>query len=255
MRSLRWTLLGAASVVVAAGSAAAQDDTAGWLAMVTTPYGALVPVITPAMLGIAAEAAVFGGDLEFRYGRLDNGATVLNSLGIGVRLGKLGIIGVWQQCDGCSSRSLLGVEYDAAIARVRRDDDPRVTSLYVGLRPAVGVGIVSGEGDAAYAIATTVDLPVSTAIPIGEGVQLIPYAEPGVGNGLVIEGGRRDSRFHGTIALGLAVMDMRRGFGINAGWRQILLHRAAATWGVGVTLRRGGFGRTPSRVAHPGRST
>ena len=247
MRSLLSILVGTASVAIAARSASAQDDTAGWLAMVTTPYGALVPVVTPAMMGMAAEAAVFGGDLELRYGRLDDGATVLNSLGIGTRIGNLGIIGVWQQCAGCGSRSLAGVEYDAVLARLRRPDSARVASVFVGLRPAVGLGIVSGEGAVAYAISTTVDLPVSIAFPMGSKVQLIPYVEPGFGNGFVAQGGQRDSRFHGTIALGLAVMNVRPGMGINLGWRQILLDGAASTFGAGITLRRGGFDSTPRK--------
>ena len=241
MRSLLATFVATVSVAVAAGSGSAQDDTAGWLAMVTTPYGALVPVVTPAMTGTAAEAAVFGGDLELRYGRLDDGDVVLNSLGIGTRIGNLGIIGVWQTCAGCGSRSLAGVEYDAVLARIRRHDGARVASVFVGLRPAVGLGIVSGDADAAYAVSTTVDLPVSIALPIGSKVQLIPYVEPGFGNGFVAEGGERDSRFHGSIALGLAMMNMRQGIGINLGWRQILLDGAASTWGAGVTVRRGGF--------------
>ena len=231
-----WLALG--MTFAAPGIAGAQASTAGWLAMVTSPYGALVPGVTPAMLGTADEAAAFGGDLEFRYGRLDDGATVLNSIGIGARLGNLGLTGVWQNCDGCGSRSLAGIDYDFILARVRRDDLPRTLAFAVGARPGLGLGIVSGEGDAAYAVATTVDVPLSLAIPVGARIDVIPHIEPGFGNGLVIQGGERDSRFHATIAAGVTLMNIRPGLGINVGWRRIFLGGAPGTWGVGLTFRR-----------------
>jgi hypothetical protein len=234
-------ILVATAVVVTPALAGAQDATAGWLAMVTTPYGSLVPGITPAMLGTSDEAAVFGGDLEFRYGRLNDGATVLNSFGIGARIGKLGLVGVFQKCDGCGSRSLAGVDYDFIVARTGRVPGERSMSFVTAIRPGIGVGFVSGEGDAAVALATTVDVPLSLSIPMGQTMELIPHVEPGVGHGLVIQDGQRDARVHGTIALGVTLMNLWPGIGVNVGWRQILLNRAAATWGAGLTMRRGGY--------------
>ena len=224
-----------------------QAETAGWLAMVTSPYGALVPSVTPAMLGMADEARALGGDIEFRYGRLDDRTTVLNSFGLGTRIGNLGITGVWQVCDDCGSRSLAGLEYDVMIARARRGDPVRALSFAIAARPGLGFGFVSGEGASAFTVATTVDVPMSLSIPAGVELEIIPHVEPGFGNGLVLQGGERDSRFHGTFAAGVTLMDLRPGLGINLGWRRILLDGSPDTWGFGLTYQRvtdiGGFER------------
>ena len=238
MRSIPRFLVSAVLAVLPS-LAAAQDPTAGWLAMVTTPYAALVPGVTPAMLGTAEEARLFGGDVEIRYGRINDGATVMNSFGIGLRFAHFGITGVWQKCDGCGSRSLAAVDYDVVIARVRRGDDARPTSFVLGLRPGVGIGFVAGEDDVAIALATTLDLPLSVAIPWGSRFELIPHLEPGFGNGIVFQGDRRDSRFHGTAGAGVTLNNVRGGVGFNVGWRQVLLGGAPGTWGAGLTLRRG----------------
>ena len=236
-RAFRRLLLAAAALALPA-TALAQDDPGAWRAMVTSPYGALVPGVTPAMLGMAEEAAAFGGDLEFRYGLLDGDAVRLHSLGLGARLGNLGIVGAWQLCNGCSQRSLAGLEYDFVLSRVRFDETVRATSFVTVLRPALGLGLVSGEGDAVVAVATTVDLPMSLAVPLGPRLWLIPHVEPGVGNGLAVQEGDREGGFHGAIAAGITLLELWPGIGINVGYRRILLADRPGTWGLGVTLRR-----------------
>ncbi len=219
---------------------AQEESIAGWLAMVTSPYGALVPGVTPAMLGTAQEAAAFGGDLEFRYGRLAREGTTLTSIGIGTRVGNFGITGAWQHCNDCDSRSMGGVDYDFIIRRLRREDLPRTLMFTLGARPGIGLGIISGGGEPVYALAATFEMPVSVSIPVGAQLDLVPHLEPGFGSGMMVQGGERDSRFHGSIAAGVTLMNIRPGVGLNVGWRRIMLRDAPGTWGVGLTFRRGG---------------
>ena len=212
----------------------------------TSPYGALVPGVTPAMFGTAEEAAAFGGDLEFRYGRLDAGAADLHSIGVGARLGNLGIVGAWQVCNGCGQRSLAGVEYDIVLSRARRSETLRSFSFVSGVRPGLGLGVVSGEGEAVLAVATTLDVPLSMAIPVGARLWLVPHLEPGIGNGFTLDGGRRESGVHASIAGGVSVMEFRPGVGLNVGYRRIIHRGSPGTWGIGLTLRRD----TPESAVH-----
>src|SRR5687768_2629395 len=76
--------------------AAAQDesDIAAWYAMMVTPFGALPPMVTPAMAGMASADGRRPLSLDLRYGRwsFDDGEEPWNTFGLGVHARNVGIV-------------------------------------------------------------------------------------------------------------------------------------------------------------------
>ena len=220
-------------------TAAAQDegDAAAWFAMMFTPYGALPPVVTQAMAGIPrADAAAQA--FEIRYGRwkFDIADDYFHTVGVGGRVRGLGFAFGYETCDGCDGTVMVGFDFEAMLATRPIGTAPLGPTLMVGLRPALGVGVFTGDSEG-YALAGTVDLPISVSVPAGTGGHFVPFLSPGFGVGRLDAGSDGETGVRPSIGAGVGFLTAN-GLGINLGWRRVFLEGLPSTLGLAVSVAR-----------------
>jgi hypothetical protein len=237
----RFALIGALGLAAAVSRpAAAQDikDFVAWAAMMSTPYGGLPPVVTPAMSGstLGRKGTVF----ELRYGHwaLGDEDPGIHIGGIGARFGRLGVVLGYEGCSGCDGNVIGGVDYDATIVSQTLTGNGASSLFTVGMRPAFGIGhSVGGPGGAAE-LSGTVDIPIAVSVPIGKTARMVPFISPGGGFGSVRSGDDSETGTRASLAFGAGLVDLAPGLSLNLSWRKIFLESAPMTIGLGLTLGR-----------------
>lgn len=244
MRGIRvmGAALGLLASVGATGSAQEARDEAAWLAMMFTPYGALPPVVTPAMAGIPLVEGRPGSAFEIRYGRwrFDVGDEYLHTVGVGGRAGALGFVLGYETCDGCEGAVMGGIDFEVML-RASPIGAPSGTSapnpqFSLGLRTAFGLGVGTGS-DSFNAISGTLDLPIAVSIPIGTGGHLVPFLSPGGGVARLSAEGDAEIGVRASLGAGVGLV-MAGGFGAHLGWRRIFLEDAPSSLGLGISFAR-----------------
>lgn len=239
MKSRARVLIALGLLAVAGQPAGAQSlkDFVAWAAMMSTPYGSLPPVVTPAMTGRAARAGS-GNVFELRYGRyaFDGSSDAVQTGGVGARFGRVGVIVGYEGCSGCDGNIIGGVDYDATIFSELLSANGGSSFFSVGLRPAFGFGRTTGSGPNATLFSGTVDVPIAVAVPVGQTARVVPFVSPGFGLGSARGGGESETGTRGSIAFGAAVVDLAPGLGVNLSWRKIFLDQAPTTIGVALTF-------------------
>lgn len=219
--------------------AQSTHDYAAWLAMMSTPYGTLPPVVTRRMAG-QSSGTYAGSAFELRYGHfsLDNESDPVHIGGVGARFGAWGVVAGYEGCSGCDGGLLLGADYEGVILQQLLTGNGARTLFTVGLRPSVGFGRTVGDGIDVSSISATVDMPVSFGVPIGTTARMVPFIAPGWGVGALRGGGESKSGTRGSVAFGAALVDLAPGLGINLSWRKVFLDQAPTTIGVALTFER-----------------
>jgi hypothetical protein len=236
---LRYRLLAMLGLVAAISRpAAAQDfkDFIAWAAMMSTPYGGLPPVVTPAMAG--STHARNGNVFELRYGHWSFGSQddAINAGGVGARFGRLGVILGYEGCSGCDGGLIGGVDYDATVASQMLTGNGASSLFTVGLRPALGLGHTLGGGGSATTISGTLDVPIAISVPVGKTARMVPFISPGGGFGSVRSGSDTETGTRASLAFGAGIVDLAPGLALNLSWRKIFLEGAPMTIGLGLTL-------------------
>ena len=231
-------LLAAATRPLAAQSI---HDYAAWLAMMSTPYGTLPPLVTRTMAGPAA--GVTGrSSFDLRYGHFSfgTGSDALHIGGVGARFGALGVVVGYEGCSGCDGALLLGADYEAVLVRRTLTGDGTHSLFTLGLRPAVGFGhsLADGSASAANAISATLDVPIAVSVPVGRSARMVPFVSPGFGVGALRAGDETESGTRASLAFGAALVDLSPGLGLNVSWRKIFLEDAPMTIGIGLSFDR-----------------
>jgi hypothetical protein len=241
MRSRVSILLAFVLLVGTTRPARAQDihDFAAWLAMMSTPYGTLPPVVTRRMAGQSAGVAP-RSSFELRYGHFafegDNDAVHIG--GVGARFGAVGVIVGYEGCSGCDGGLLLGADYEATLHHQLLTGNGASSLFTVGLRPAVGFGRSLGSGADVSSISATLDVPLSVSVPVGSSARVVPFISPGFGVGALRGGGESESGTRGSLAFGAGLVDLAPGFSLNLSWRKVFLQSAPMTIGLGLSLDR-----------------
>ena len=214
-------------------------DYAAWLAMMSTPYGTLPPVVTRRMAG-QSSGIVAGSTFELRYGHfaLDNESDAVHIGGVGARFGGLGLVAGYEGCSGCDGSLMLGADYEGVVVQQMLTGNGARTLFILGLRPSVGFGRSTGSGPDVSSIALAVDMPISVAVPVGTTARMVPFIAPGYGVGALRGGGDSESGTRGSIAFGAALVDLAPGLGINLSWRKVFLDQAPTTIGVALSFDR-----------------
>lgn len=239
MRS-RYSLLTALALVAAVSRpVAAQDDIKdfiAWAAMMSTPYGGLPPVVTPAMSGSTLARA--GNVLELRYGHWSFGGEddAINIGGIGGRFGRLGLLVGYEGCSGCDGALIGSIDYDATVVSQMLTGNGASSLFTVGMRPMLGIGRTLGDGDGATSLSGTVDVPFAVSVPVGKTARMVPFISPGAGFGSVRSGDESETGTRASIAFGAGLVDLAPGLALNLSWRKIFLDGAPTTIGLGLTL-------------------
>ena len=241
MKSIVRGLLAATLVAGMARPAGAQSvhDFAAWLAMMSTPYGTLPPVVTRRMAGQSAGIARANA-LELRYGQysFDNQSNAVHIGGIGARFGAVGLVAGYQGCSGCDGGLMIGADYEGVVVQQLLTGNGAHTLFVLGLRPSVGFGRTLGTGPDVSSISAALDMPISFAVPVGTTARMVPFIAPGYGVGALRGGGDSESGTRGSIAFGAALVDLAPGLGINLSWRKVFLDQAPTTIGVALTFDR-----------------
>lgn len=237
MRARALVVLGLVALVSRPAAAQSIKDFVAWLAMMSTPYGALPPVVTPAMTGHQPKAGS-GSVFELRYGHyaFDGSSDAVHSGGIGARFGRVGVIVGYEGCSGCGGDIMGGVDYDATLVSQTLTGNGASSYFTVGLRPAAGFGRTTGSGRGTSLFSGTVDVPFAVAVPVGKSARVVPFVSPGFGFGSARGGGDSETGTRGSIAFGAGVVDLSPGLALNLSWRKIFLQDAPTTIGVGLTL-------------------
>jgi hypothetical protein len=236
--ALALCLLAATSQPLAAQS---LHDYVAWLAMMSTPYGALPPLVTRAMAGPAA--GVTGGrsfDLQYGHFSFGEGSDAVNTGGVGARFGRLGVLVGYEGCSGCDGALLVDADYEAVLVRQTLTGDGTNSLFTIGLRPEVGLGrsLTDGSASASTTISATLDLPIAVSVPVGKTAKMVPFMSPGFGVGAVRAGDDSDSGTRASLGFGAGLVDLSPGMSLTVSWRKIFLKDAPMTIGIGLSFDR-----------------
>jgi hypothetical protein len=241
MNSIVRCLLAVTLVAALGRPAGAQTihDFAAWLAMMSTPYGSLPPVVTRRMAGQSTGIAS-RSSFELRYGHFafDNQSDAVHIGGIGARFGAVGLVAGYEGCSGCDGGLMLGADYEGVVVQQLLTGNGARSLFTLGLRPSIGFGRSLGSGPDVSSISAAVDVPFSVAVPVGTTARMVPFIAPGFGVGALRGGGESESGTRGSIAFGAALVDLSPGLGINLSWRKVFLDQAPTTIGVALTFDR-----------------
>ena len=218
------TLFAALATFAFAVSAAGQSigDATAYSALTLSSVGGIQ--MAPLVGGKADTQLSFG----IRYGATDNEGGMLHraaaNLAVEAGPGQLGVTAGLGFCDGCTSLTLIGVDWLA----------PLTTSDFrVGIRPAFGTAIANRSGGGTY-YAGAVSIPLSWVDPNTTGFRFVPFLEPGYGYGTFSASGFAEQ--HGYRAMlggGLALLPNDAAYTIIVSAKQVFMTGAKVTYGVG----------------------
>ncbi len=229
-----------------AGVANAQDigDVGAWYGMMLTPFGALPPIVTPAMANVAPAPGRSPMSFDARYGHWDpgGGEEAINAFGLAGHVRNFGVTAGYLKCDGCDDGVImLGIDFESVLTRMPLGDPASASSLIVGVRPGLGYSKGTGDADGANAFSATVDLPVSLGVSIGTSARIVPFVAPGIGFGRFKDSDpsftEGESGVRASIGAGVGLL-MTNGLGVHFGWRQVILEDAPSILGLGISIRR-----------------
>jgi hypothetical protein len=218
------TLFAALAAIAVSVPAAAQSigDATAYSALTLSPVGGVQ--MAPLMGGKADTQLSF----SIRYGATDAAGGAIHraaaSFAMEAGPGQFGVTAGVGFCDGCTSLTLIGVDWLA----------PLTTSDFrVGIRPAIGTAISNRSGGGTY-YAGAVSLPLSWVDPNATGFRFVPFLEPGFGYGTYSASGISEQ--HGSRAMlggGLALLPNDAGYTIVVSAKQVFINGANVTYGIG----------------------
>ena len=195
-----------------------------------TAYSAL----TLSPVGGVQMAPLVGGkadtqlSLSIRYGATDAAGGAIHRAAAALAMeagpGQLGVTAGLGFCDGCTSLTLIGVDWLVPL---------NTSEFRVGIRPAIGTAISNTSGGGTY-YAGAVSLPLSWVDPNTTGFRFVPFVEPGYGYGTFSASGISEQ--HGSRAMlggGLALVPNDDRYSIILSARQVFMSGAKVTYGVG----------------------
>lgn len=193
-----------------------------YTALTLSPVGGVQ--MAPLVGGKADTQLSFG----VRYGATDASGGAIHraaaTLGFEAGPGQLGVTAGIGFCDGCTSLTLIGVDWLA----------PLTTSEFrVGVRPAIGTAISNKSGEGTF-YAGAVSLPLSWVDPNATGFRFVPFLEPGYGYGTYSASGISEQ--HGSRAMlggGFALLPNDARYTIVVSARQVFISNAKVTYGIG----------------------
>lgn len=275
----------ALALIAAPAAAQTDDETAGYLATLVTPAGALPGWVTPVMandnrngLGLRVgygrvrlesalpvDANTFGGSLDviLAGGRLSlsgTGGYLFPHCPTG---GGIGAFPIGEKCDGFG---MLGGEATARLIsyEVNADGEGMLT---VSLAARGGKAFV--ENSTVYSLSAA--LPIAMSVDVGRATTLVPFISPGATRGHVrtdvgtpVLGpsgqivGTDSSRFDATgtrfmLSGGLAILGTRSGLGLHATVTRIFIADGETQFGVALSWNSLPVGGPPRRAGRQGR--
>lgn len=224
------TVAAATMLVASATTARAQDPGAvvSYLALATTPIGALPPALSSSMLGGKTE----GWGVQTRYGHISADEAIHN-IGVGVDFSALrGNVGItlgyaMPQAEGADSYMLVGAGWQSRLA----SSDLGAAKLNVGVQTDVGY---SKPVQDVTALSAAVSIPVAFVAGSGSW-SYAPFLSPGFGYGRLSAAGESESGTRFMLGGGLALNSPARGMAFNVGLQKVFIEDGEMQFGIGLT--------------------
>lgn len=234
------TAIALAFAVASTARAQVTADVRAAVALRATHIGALVPLMTPAMVS----RRLNGAQLGLRYGLLDEGGVRTQAiaaavtflaglessvtLNAGVRDG---------DCGPCAPALMLGAGADMRIFERGAATGPQLSAAVAG-----DLGYAQLKPGDESAVAFSVGVPVSLSFATGgrEGLHVVPFVTPGFGAGKTSDPclfpGCPQSGTRFLIGGGIGVWNPLSNLSASIGINQVVIEEAQPVFGVNVTF-------------------
>ena len=237
MRKFALVLTSLSTLGIAATAQAQQgpsvSDFAGWYALSSTPVGAMVPVVTNAMLGRSAKTYEMAG----RYGHMSVDGGGFNSFGAsasmpvsGFTLG--GTLGYFSpSCDACDGNVMLGLNAETRLGEMAISDSKKnPNKVTLGLRSDFGWA----KPDEVTALSLSAGVPVTLVARNGN-MTFAPFITPGLGWGRLSDAGASESgtRFH--LGAGIGMINSANGWGVSVGMQKVFIDQGKTVFGLNLS--------------------
>ncbi len=244
----RATLLVMVLVISPASVAVAQpgNSLAGWAGLISTPTGALPPLVTiPALGPPPADVLV---RLRYGYWRLPDGESgtgeAFHNFGVGMSIasgsGRTSIDVGWtvvHNCPQCGGALMAGSETDIPLWAAR-ESSRDASGFRALLNPALGVMKPTGEGSNGFEFSAAVSVPLLYVARASDHLRLVPFLSPGLGVGGLNANGTTQAGMRMMIGGGVTVGDPGSGIQLTASGRRVLIQGGSTMIGIGATLGR-----------------
>lgn len=250
-RTLRATLGGAllllslaAPALRAQGISITPQQDAAESALISTPIGALPPLMTPTIAGMSATSPSFG----IRYGRRTvygtSGAennygistTLPMSTGASVTL-TAGAGDIYCPNSSCNRYLQLALGGDFKLGEMPMGTGSK---LLYAVNGEVGYGRPGALGQTDQAISLSAGVPISLVLGSGSDMKIVPWLTPGFGVGSY----KQDTRFSGTsnngqlflLGGGLGLSNATSSFSASLGFQRVFISGGQTMYGISVTI-------------------
>ena len=212
------------------------SDAAAYFALVSTPQGALPPILSEAMLGRTMRSM----DVALRYGHISLQGGSLNSYDVrlGFPLGTKAMFGVnagYQDlsCRGsCDGHFVAGANVEGRLSSSSLGNGADAATLTVGLNGEAGLGRRSD----ATIFGLTAGLPIAllSGTPT---LRIAPFLTPAIGLGRVSDNGGSDTGTRFLLGGGITFESLTSGIGANVGFQKVFINGGETMFGVTLVLR------------------
>ena len=234
MRKFALVLTSVSTLGIAASTAQAQSvgDLVGYVALSSTPVGAMTPTVSSAMLGRVAK----GYEMAGRYGHLSDG---FNTFGVsasmpvsGFTLGAtLGYLSpscpTGATCDG---NMMLGLNGETRLGEMPISDSKKnPNKITLGLRSDFGWA----NPEETTALSLSAGVPVTLVARSGN-MTFAPFITPGFGWGRLSADGASESgsRFH--LGAGIGMLNAN-GWGVSVGMQKVFIEEGKSVFGLNIS--------------------
>ena len=241
MRKFAIVLTSLTSLGVAA-SAQAQGpsvgDLAGYVALSTTPVGAMTPVVSSAMLGRIAK----GYSITGQYGHLSDNAAGFNSFGASVSMplsgfslgGSLGFMSPSAQ--GSKSNLMLGANAETNLGAWALGEGKNANLFTLSARGDFGWANPedgTGTNNSITALSLSAGAPFALVLKNGD-MTWAPFVTPGLGWGRLSANGTSESGTRFMMGAGLG-MTHRNGWGVSVGMQKVFIDQGKTVFGLNLS--------------------
>ena len=231
-------LLAVGLSIIGAPPVAAQSvgDAAAYFALISTPQGAVPPILSEPMLGRVLRSM----DIALRYGYVGLTGASLKSYDarLGFPLGTQAAFGVnagYQDvsCSGaCDGHVMLGANVEGRLTSTTIGSGADAAKLTIGLSGEAGLGRRSDV----TAVSFTAGLPIALIAGTST-TRIAPFLTPAIGLGHASIAGDSQTGERFLLGGGVAVESLTSGIGANIGFQKIFINRGKTMVGVTVILR------------------
>ena len=238
MRKFAIVLTSLTSLGVAASAQAQTSlgDAAAYLALSTTPVGAMTPVVSSAMLGRIAK----GYSITGQYGHLSDDAAGFNSFGASISMpvsgfslgGSLGFMS--PSADGSKSNLMLGANAETNLGAWALGEGKNANLFTMTVRGDLGwANPDDGTGNSITALSFSAGAPFALVLKNGN-MTWAPFVTPGFGWGRLSANGASESGTRFMMGAGLG-MTHRNGWGVSAGMQKVFIENGKNVFGLNIS--------------------